>query len=647
MFIYVIFTDIVMRSFCCVCLPGDLLGISSRESKKHASGSNLERRHSVLGPRSPTGRSSQEFNYVPYSVNTVPTHAATLGHSSPTPQEVTQPYMRQLSSDINLNRINPAMYNALDNGATSRYETGQRQAGRRSVHAEVQIAPTRNPTMVGHITRERSMSAANLYAGGVNARPYGQVVQSIPNTGLTNHSTVISTVNSSIPTPAQVALQQRYTQVASKRPVSEVYYHTPVNTPANYLPSANNHSAYQTPVLSNYQTPSNGLSNYQTPRNGITNYQTPSNGIINYQTPSNGITNYQTPGNGLINYQTPVTRHTNGATSNVETHYKALLSDRRSPQARMTSADVGNPSDIPIAYSVVGVGSIASQSRLSGKASGDTRSVQANNHIPITSDGVISSSSQMLGQPMNGQRLAVQPTQSMTRLNVSQQGRPREVIQLPASPTSSMGSGGYDIPIAREFQGQQQHFQTHLTTQQPQRNNYQNVQQQVPQQGMLSDSSSIGKNGQALHLSLQEDIGMENRQVSPSHSKSKVSPVPPQTSLHGLREVQAFSAPTHDGSTPTNTGQPINLDVSIEGNTQTHSSPQFQPASKQVYDTLPALDGGSSTRDSLASEASSVSLTAELEHYTDAMMKALEQFDSLLQPLQETDNKEQFIQTSL
>jgi hypothetical protein len=68
------------------------------------------------------------------------------------------------------------------------------------------------------------------------------------------------------------------------------------------------------------------------------------------------------------------------------------------------------------------------------------------------------------------------------------------------------------------------------------------------------------------------------------------------------------------------------------GGTLAHhiSSPQgkqFEPQSKQAYDTLPAES------DSLTNlDGSLVSVTDELDRFTEEMSKALEQFDSLLQP---------------
>ena len=60
-----------------------------------------------------------------------------------------------------------------------------------------------------------------------------------------------------------------------------------------------------------------------------------------------------------------------------------------------------------------------------------------------------------------------------------------------------------------------------------------------------------------------------------------------------------------------------------------NQSSQFQPQSAQAYDTLP-VENDSFTVDTL--DGSLASVTDELDRFTEEMSKALEQFDSLLQP---------------
>lgn len=87
------------------------------------------------------------------------------------------------------------------------------------------------------------------------------------------------------------------------------------------------------------------------------------------------------------------------------------------------------------------------------------------------------------------------------------------------------------------------------------------------------------------------------------------------------------------------TGRPLHMqvnDTSVVGGQgrgelvpRRNQSSQFQPQSAQAYDTLP-VENDSFTVDTL--DGSLASVTDELDRFTEEMSKALEQFDSLLQP---------------
>lgn len=596
----------------------------------------------MLDQHSPARRPyNAQFNYVPYSMNMPQGNgrAATIGYHASTPQQTGHPNQlgpRQYSSDVNLNRVNHVPYNRVDMGATTGgHVPGPQQMNRRTSIAEMQVIPIDNLGMGGQMRGGRSVSAAHLYpgGGGVATRQYNGQMHGVGNSRLPNDP---SLGNSSIPTPAQLAMQQRYNQAAaSMRPGSEVHYQTPNSIPPNY------------------QTPVNIRSSYQMPPHS--------------------------------NYQTPVSVHANSVSSaNLEGHYKvptpqsqSVNSDQNIPVIRTNSAEVPRNRDLsgnPVPYAVVGVGDVISQPKVAGQITPEGTVVpspaQINTHIPTTLSISVSNVPQR--QAMNGQ--VVPPPRSPTQVTLSQQGRPREIVQLPSSPTSTQAPITYDIlsprdrPLPLTPEELQKQQQVHMVQQhmiQQQRNRYHNVhlRQQQPQSrlGVDPDPSSRGQpvNGHqqngTVHWSTQAQNGRADAQVSPSHARSKIAPVPPQTSLHGLQQQAFTSTDLSNGEkTPytqgylntqkqSNIRQLDNNDATKKTNTHTRSSPQFQPGSTQAYDTLPAVDSSPGTTDSLVSENSSTSVATELEHYTDAMTKALEQFDSLLQPQQ----KKQIIQTSL
>ena len=559
--------------------------------------------------------------------------AATIGYHA-SPQQTGHPQQlgpRQFSSDVNLNRVNPVAYNRVDMGAaTGGYVQGSRQIDRRTSLAEMQVIPMDSLGMNGQMRGGRSVSAAHLYpgAGGVATRQHGQYNGQIQGSRLPSDPSLASVGNGPIPTPAQLAMQQRYTQAAASiRPTSEVHYQTPNNVPPNYQTPANIRSSYQMPVHSNYQT--------------------------------------------------PVGVHGNGVTSaNLQSHYKvpisqsqAANSDQNIPLVRSKSADVPRNRDLsgnPVPYAVVGVGDVTSQPKVAGQISPEgtvvPRPAQINTQVPTTLSIPVSNVPQAQGQAMNGQ--FVPPPRSPTQVGFTQQGRPREIVQLPSSPVSTQAPSNYDILIPRErplpltpeeLQKQQQMYviQQHMIQQQQQqqqqRNRYHNIhlRQQQPQSRVLDPNnrgqpvSAYPQNG-TVHWSTPALNGEADAQVSPSHARSKVAPVPPQTSLHGLQQQAFTSTALSNGDKIPYTQAYIDTQRHRD-NRHANSSPQFQPGSKQAYDTLPAMDSSPGARDSLASENSSASVANELEHYTDAMTKALEQFDSLLQP----QEKKQIIQTAL
>ncbi len=138
-------------------------------------------------------------------------------------------------------------------------------------------------------------------------------------------------------------------------------------------------------------------------------------------------------------------------------------------------------------------------------------------------------------------------------------------------------------------------------------------------------------------------------QYSPHHQHSNTGHTHQGPQLGGMpilhrQQYQPNNAASSANSSP---GRPLNVQMNntiandrgelvpksnTGGGTLAHhiSSPQgkqFEPQSKQAYDTLPAES------DSLTNlDGSLISVTDELDRFTEEMSKALEQFDSLLQP---------------
>ena len=128
----------------------------------------------------------------------------------------------------------------------------------------------------------------------------------------------------------------------------------------------------------------------------------------------------------------------------------------------------------------------------------------------------------------------------------------------------------------------------------------------------------------------------QSLQYSPHHSTGQGGmPI-----IHHCQQYQPNNAANSTNSSP---GRPLHVQVNDTNARESElipkpnstqqqqiSSPhgkQFEPQSTQAYDTLPAES------DSLTNlDGSLVSVTDELDRFTEEMSKALEQFDSLLQP---------------
>ena len=184
----------------------------------------------------------------------------------------------------------------------------------------------------------------------------------------------------------------------------------------------------------------------------------------------------------------------------------------------------------------------------------------------------------------------------------------------------------------------QRYQQEYQRQQQLQRQQPPPVAKKSPPKNRLSPSHSHGQTHMAPHMN-----------GSPSHTHNHAhgqmysgGQYPPEAHYQVPNNATTVAA----GSSPQRAGRALpNMHVNnthlsngscnreLVASVPNHPSPKFQPQSTQPYDALPTT-GNESVSDisTLDVDESLASVTDELDRFTEEMSKALEQFDSLLQP---------------
>ena len=180
--------------------------------------------------------------------------------------------------------------------------------------------------------------------------------------------------------------------------------------------------------------------------------------------------------------------------------------------------------------------------------------------------------------------------------------------------------------------------QQHLQKQQPPP-----VAKKSPPKNRLSPAHSHGQmHVPATHMNGSSNHAYDHthRQMHSQQYQPEVQPMPPPQQQHYQQPNNTYasaSSPQRPGRALPN--MHINNTSSSNGGYShelaprpNQSTPKFQPQSTQAYDTLPSGNDSFADVSALDVDESLASVTDELDRFTEEMSKALEQFDSLLQP---------------
>ena len=323
--------------------------------------------------------------------------------------------------------------------------------------------------------------------------------------------------------------------------------------------------------------------------------------------------------------------------------------------------------DDPRPYATVGVGSVTSQPRIVSKNGPQTSiypaissamapqaSISMASHIPPTSM-IVANGTAHVG-PTHSQLGQNRPRDVVTSTDGSHYDvlNPKNIRNMPLPPTPnqvqqqippyqpqmSTSSSVSATPTVLQNHKQPSPSSTQVQHHQGQVKHW----SQVPSGTAVTPSSSypVFTKAPSPQLRHYQRFAKSTSPNTQRRAETKVSMVHsqavPATMQNGHSKPKVL---TH----PVPVKGPVIPQARMEQLALRKNATKFQPNSMQAYDTLPsgpAQEDDPGSRDSLA-DSSTVSLTEELSQYTEQMSKALEQFDSLLQP----QVKRQIMQTSL